>query len=314
MKRIWILLFVTSGLIAQPTAFEVATIKSSAPIDMAALRTGAAHIGTKIDGSHLDIGTASLYQLLCRAYRIPAYRLIGPDWLKTTMFDIQAKIPDGASPEQIPEMMQALLVERFGLKIHRDSATQPVYALVLAKDGPRMKVSAQETAPVDPPPPTARLMMSVPTFEGQVRFLRTPQGVIVDMPDGEIPGNILGTIGAGSPPVLHLESTGMTMKTLAELLSLGVLDRPVVDKTGLAGGYDVAVDISAEESMNLVRQQLALGQGLPGGGEGNSGETSLPAGSSISSSIPKLGLRLETQKLPIDVLVVDHIDKLPAAN
>jgi uncharacterized protein (TIGR03435 family) len=117
---------------AQQLAFEVATIKPSAPLDALALRSGNLHVGTKIDAARIDIGTASLLRLICMAYRTPPWQIRGPDWMKTTNFDIQAKIPDGAMADQVPEMLQALLEERFGLKMHRDSKEEPVYALVAA--------------------------------------------------------------------------------------------------------------------------------------------------------------------------------------
>ena len=104
------LLLSTGAIFAQsppaPLAFEVATIKPSAPLDQAAMRAGTAHIGTRIDASRVDIGTATLFRLLCTAYRLRPYQLTGPDWLKTTVFDIQAKIPVGVSSDKVPEMLQ----------------------------------------------------------------------------------------------------------------------------------------------------------------------------------------------------------------
>src|SRR5665213_2250323 len=86
----------SNPLFAQaPLAFEVATVKPSAPLDPAAIKGGTAHIGTRIDASRVDIGTASLFRLICTAYRLRPYQVTGPDWLKTTVFDIQAKIPSG---------------------------------------------------------------------------------------------------------------------------------------------------------------------------------------------------------------------------
>src|SRR5258707_62736 len=76
-----------------PIAFEVATVKPSAPLDQAAMKAGTAHIGSRIDATHVDIGTATLFRLLCTAYRLRPYQLTGPEWLKTAVFDIQAKIP-----------------------------------------------------------------------------------------------------------------------------------------------------------------------------------------------------------------------------
>jgi uncharacterized protein (TIGR03435 family) len=309
---------------ASPLAFEVATIKPSAPVDPAALRAGTAHINTKIDAGRVDIGTMSLLRLICIAYRLKPYQVSGPEWLKSANYDIQAKIPDGVPAEKAPEMFQTLLVERFGLTAHRDSKEQPVYALVVAKGGAKMKESSPESAP---PPPAAGTpkedSVAMPTALGDVKATRTAQGISIEMPGGEISGKLRVSVsgGGGAPPRIHVESSGTTMKTLAELLSTGVVDRPVVDLTGLAGRYEVAVDLSQEDATNVLRSQVSLIQprGGGGGGGGDAGSerdsgASDPSGSSIFTSIQNLGLRLEPRKLPLDILVIDRMEKAPSAN
>jgi uncharacterized protein (TIGR03435 family) len=293
---------------------------------MAAMRAGKAHIGTKIDAARVDIGSASLFRLICTAYRIKPYQLTGPDWLKTTMYDIQAKIPDGVSTEKVPEMLQTLLAERFALKFHTDAKDQSVYALVIAKGGPKLKESGTDPstpqndnvpAPTEKTPP---LTMSMPTAQGDVKLTRTKDGASLEMPGGEITGKIRATMngGAGAPPRIHLESSATTMKTFAELLSVGVVDRPVVDKTGLTGKYDVAVDLSPEDAMNVARASVNFGPAQPAGGgdagRNRDGFASDPSGSSVLSSIQNLGLKLESRKLPVDMLIVDRMEKTPSAN
>jgi uncharacterized protein (TIGR03435 family) len=306
-------------------AFEVATVRPSAPLDMAAMRAGKAHIGTKIDAARVDIGSASLFRLICAAYGVRPYQVTGPEWLKTTMFDIQAKIPEGGTVDKIPEMLQTLLADRFGLKIHRDSKDQPVYALMVAKGGIKMKDSDPEPESPSLPdaaPPTgkaAMLSMSMPTAQGDVKLTRTAQGASIEMPGGEISGKIRMTTNGGSRAQLtiHLESSGTTMKTFAEMLSVGLPERPVVDKTELTGRYEVAVDISPEDAMNVARASTSFGPGQGGGGDARKlpdGAASDPSGSSLSSSVQKLGLKLESRKLPLEMLVVDHIEKTPTAN
>ncbi len=157
-----------------PLAFEVATVKPSAPLDQAAMRGGKAHIGTRIDSTRVDIGTATLFRLICTAYRLRPYQVTGPDWLKTTVYDIQAKIPDGVSADKVPEMLQTLLTERFSLKIHHESKDQPVYALVVGPGGIRMKESPPEPAPPPPAPGTPPPMeISAPTLQGDVKMTRS---------------------------------------------------------------------------------------------------------------------------------------------
>jgi uncharacterized protein (TIGR03435 family) len=308
-----------------PLAFEVATVKPSAPLDPAALKAGTAHIGTRVDASHVDIGTASLFRLICAAYRVWPYQVSGPDWLKTAAFDIQAKIPIGVTTEKLPEMLQTLLVERFGLKLHRESKDQSVYALVIGPGGPngiKMKESAPEPAPPPPTPDAPKpVEMSVPTLQGDVKLVRTAQGMSIEMPDGEITGKIRmsATGGARAPTRLHLESSGTTMKTFADMLSVGVVGRPVVDMTKLTGNYEVAVDLSEDDAMNVARTSVTFLPSNNGGGGGDAGRgaaTNLadPSGSSIFASIQKLGLKLEPRKLPLELLVIDHIEKTPTAN
>jgi len=326
------LLLATGATLAQPTAaplaFEVATVRPSAPLDMAAARVGKAHIGTRIDASRVDIGTATLFRLICTAYRVRPYQVSGPDWLKTTTYDIQAKIPDGVSADKVPEMLQTLLAERFGLKLHAEKKDQSVYALVIGPGGPggiRMKESAPEPPPPPPAPDAPKPQeMSMPTVQGDVKLVRTEKGASIEMPDGEIPGKIRASVNppAGSqPPRFHLESSGTTMKSFAEMLSVGVVGRPVVDMTGLTGAYEVAVDISMDDAMNVARTSVTL---LPTGGGGGDGGGSKdgaaganladPSGSSIFASIQNLGLKLEPRKLPLELLVIDHMEKTPTAN
>jgi uncharacterized protein (TIGR03435 family) len=309
---------------AQPPsrpAFEVATIRPSAEITGQILRGSGRHFGIRVDARRVDIGSTPLVTLICEAYGLRPYQVEAPDWLKDTLFDIQATIPKGISPERVPEMLQTLLEERFGLKTHHASREQPVYALIVAKDGPKMEASAPDdtaSAAADEKPAST---MSVPTLQGEVKITRGPQGIVLEMPGKEILAKIRATPvrGKGSEPVrLHIESSGLTMQSFAALLSVGVLDRPVVDMTGLTGGYEVAVDLSEFEAVGVVRTSLSFLPILaPGGGGGTRdgmAVASEPSGSALRSSITKLGLKLDARKLPLDLLVVDHIEKMPTAN
>src|SRR5215471_8873840 len=72
-------------------------------------------------------------------YDIPPYQVQGPDWMGPAIFDISAKMPDGADPKQARAMLRLLLEDRFGLRAHRDMKEFPVYALEVAKMGLKMK-------------------------------------------------------------------------------------------------------------------------------------------------------------------------------
>jgi len=150
---------------ASAPAFEVASIKPAPPVSAlpALLQAGKLHVGMSIDGARVDIGFMALGALIPMAFRVKFYQVTGPDWMGQEQFDILAKIPDGVSKDQVPEMLQALLAERFKLAVHRETKELPVYALVVGKNGIKMKEADPADAPaVDatrnspgflPPPP-----------------------------------------------------------------------------------------------------------------------------------------------------------------
>src|SRR5207247_1621786 len=74
-------------------------------------------------------------------YRLKPYQVIAPDWVGTEHYDIAGKLPAGATRDQVPEMVQALLEDRFKLQIHRENRDFPVYALIQGKNGIKLKES-----------------------------------------------------------------------------------------------------------------------------------------------------------------------------
>src|SRR5439155_11317218 len=86
-------------------------------------------------------------------YGVKGYQIAGPSWLDSERYDIAAKIPKGATKEQFMLMLQSLLAERFKLTLHREKKDLPMYALVVGKNGPKMKESMKES--VDVPGPAA---------------------------------------------------------------------------------------------------------------------------------------------------------------
>lgn len=129
-----------------PPAFEVASIKPSGRgrlIDVLGvviplgMRGGP---GTD-DPAQISFANASLKTLVAAAYGVKRYQVSGPDWLDVAGFNILAKVSPGASKEQVQRMLQNLLAERFKLTLHMEKRELPVYTLVVAKSGLRMKVS-----------------------------------------------------------------------------------------------------------------------------------------------------------------------------
>src|SRR4051812_31431583 len=104
---------------APPVAFEVATIKRSDPT---------AEQGQMIrDPRLVALAHVSLQNLLAQAYRIKNFQISGPAWLDSDRFDIMARLPDGATPDQLPVMFQTLLRDRFGLSLHLEKRNMNAY-------------------------------------------------------------------------------------------------------------------------------------------------------------------------------------------
>src|SRR5947208_3185561 len=115
-----VLLAIASGAAAQ--TFEVASVKAAGPLDPQKVLSGQQRIGMKVAGSNVDIESMGLPELLYLAFKVRPNQLTGPSWLKpsdpmammsATRFDIHAKLPAGASEEQVPAMPQALPGGRF---------------------------------------------------------------------------------------------------------------------------------------------------------------------------------------------------------
>jgi uncharacterized protein (TIGR03435 family) len=296
---------VAAGLYAQSPSFEVASIKPAGPINPARIAAGQMKIGMSIDSARVDIGFFSIADLIRTAYRIKSHEVAGPDWLSMERFNIQAKIPDGVSKDLVPEMLQALLAERFKLTSHRETKEIPVYSLIVGKNGHKMKDAEPDT-------PAAA---GEPAPSNQLKIDGNPQGGRGVTVTAGGRGGINMKVGENGQMQMAFEK--MPMAGLAEMLTRFV-DRPVVDQTNLAGNYQFALSLSMEELRGMAVKAGALmamggGAGAPGGPvriapEGDS------SGGSIFTAVSDLGLKLESRKLPVQVLVVDHAEKAPTEN
>ncbi|MBZ5604970.1 MAG: TIGR03435 family protein [Acidobacteriia bacterium] len=267
-------------------AFVLAAIASGQKFDVASIKPshGDIHrvaIGMR-PGGRFNAQNVSVKQLITIAYNVREYQVTGlPSWADSDRYDIDAK-PEGASatppPAGIPSaaelqtqqekmraMLRDLLADRFGLKIHRESKELPIYALVVAKNGPKLEESKQQ-APAD----------------GD-----RPRGQTIRMGRGQVSGEL------------------MQMSMLVNQLST-ILGRNVVDKTGLTGRYDIKMSWTPEDGEGgLFRGPRPDGPPPPASGD---------SGPSLFTAIQEqLGLRLDSQKGPVDLIVVDHVDK-PSEN
>jgi uncharacterized protein (TIGR03435 family) len=276
-------------------------------------------IGMKVDGAICDIASFSLRDLIRTAYEVKDYQITGPEWLGNPMsaqrFNIQATMPAGATEKQVPEMLKALLADRFKLTFHHDTKDHSVYALVVAKSGLKLKESEPDApAPETPGEPNSdepkKGEMVMGQGSSQVRIsgnMENGKGVTVK---GGPQGQMKMSMVDGK---MHMEAAKMDMSTLCEFASRFV-DRPVVDMTELKGHYQVALDLSMDDLKNVAK---AAGMAMPaGGGDAGKGaaEASDPSGSSIFQSVQQMGLKLDARKAPLDIIVIDHLEKAPTEN
>jgi len=296
---------------APPIAFEVASIKPSPPIDPMRFMSGQAHVGMHIDAARVDFGFTSLMALIVTAYKVEPFQVTGPAWMNTTMFDIVANLPHGATKEQVPEMLQALLADRFKMTMHRENKEHPEFSLLVAKGGAKLTEAdpepAADPAAADEPAKPGEMVSDSP--EGRIHIRRGKDGSMGYSGPGM---DVTASFANG---LVHMDATRITMKGLARMLS-GFAGNPVVDKTELKGSYKMVFDFSTEEMMAVARASGAM---APGAGAGAAGQNpasaaSDPSGPSVTTMIQKYGLRLVPQKTPVDFIVIDHIEKTPTEN
>jgi uncharacterized protein (TIGR03435 family) len=274
----------TVGSTQTKAAFEAASIRP-APAQISDF-----NVGLHMDGVQARFTYLSLKDYISRAYRVKVLQIVGPDWLGGEKFDISAKLPDGATPAQIPEMLQGLLEDRFRLIAHREMKEFPVYALETAKGGTRL---------TEPPPDSD----TGPAPSGTVNVAVTGTAAGVGYNFGN--GSTLMFSQHG------FEGKKISMRDLAETLSW-YLDRSVVDMTGLKGNYDCLLDISAEDYRAMsIRAGVVAGIVLP---PSVLAELDKPWGDSLNNALSKVGLTLASRKSPLEVIVIDSIDKKPTEN
>jgi uncharacterized protein (TIGR03435 family) len=288
MKLIRVFLSVVAGVTVFGQTFEVASIRPSAP-------PGGDHmnVGVHIDGSQISCTQLSLKDYISAAYRVKLYQISGPDWLGSERFDISAKIPAGAKEEQVPEMLQAMLVERFQMKFHREKKDFPVYALVIAKGGVKLKETPKDPEASDSADP-AKAALNITGGGGR--------------------GGVHINLGNGSSFSLadnKFIGTKLTMASFVDTLAR-FEDRPVVDMTDLKGTYDIELDFTTEDyTALLIRSAIAAGVTMP---PEAMKALEYSSGDSLLAALEKVGLRLERRKAPLDVLTIDSMMKAPTEN
>ena len=276
------LIALVTPVAAQDPAFEVASIRPSPdgpPADGAA--------GVHITKQQVRFAYLSLRDYISIAYTLPVHLISGPDWINTTRFDIAAKLPEGLAETQFPQLIQTLLRDRFKLQAHREKRESPVYALEVARGGHKLVAVTEDDSLKDAP-------FSVTSSGG-------PEGVSAELGQG----------ASFSFTPEKFEVKKVTMEALVNTLGR-FLDRPILDLTKLEGRYNITFPVTREEYMPmLVRSAVNAGVTLP--------PQALqlldnPAIGSVIDGLKAVGLSLEARKEPLDMLVVDAMEKTPTEN
>ncbi|MDR3703215.1 MAG: TIGR03435 family protein [Candidatus Sulfopaludibacter sp.] len=225
---------VAAGQTPSPAArpeFEVVSVKPAPP------SLNGVSSRESVDNGLLTYTNFTLRRLIGNAYGVTEGQIVGPAWISDNLYHVQARLPAGASQSDVPAMLQGMLAERFKLAVERMKKKIPVYALVIAKGGHKMK----------------------PVIDGESGY------------------------GGG---VRRIDGRGITMATLAKLLSSRVTDRPVIDLTGLGGKFAFRLEWAPE-----------------------------PDGPSVYIAVQEqLGLKLDPRRMLTEVITVTHAERNPTEN
>jgi uncharacterized protein (TIGR03435 family) len=221
-------------------------------------------------GGGVVITNMTLKEMIVLAWRVQPFQISGgPSWLDSLHFDVTAKPETRPAPLELPLMLQALLEERFQLALHRETKELPVYALVLARKDGKLGPGMKEAKEGACPPPDPNRPLPRP-------------GERQELPCGGMRMSPQSYSGVSVP-----------VANLAQPLSR-LLGRTVIDKTGLTAKFDIDVEWTPDETL-----------ALPTGAAASSG-----AGPSIFTAFQEqLGLKLENQKGPVEILIIDRAEK-----
>jgi uncharacterized protein (TIGR03435 family) len=242
MKLPLLVLVILASCRAQTPAFEVASVKLN-PAPGGRIRR---------DPGRLDITGMTLKGLVRYAYDVRDIQISGgPAWFDSDHWDIAATAGREVTDDERKKMLQALLTERFHMTIHRDTKDLPVYALVIAKNGLKLKLNTEEK----------------------------PERVMLSVKSG----------------LFTMMGEGVTASKFAEVL-FGQVKRIVVDRTGIEGKFDYKLewvpDSANMPSINGAKMEAST------------------EGASIFTAVQEqLGLKLESTKAPVEILVIDRAEK-----
>jgi uncharacterized protein (TIGR03435 family) len=233
---------------APPPAFDAASVKPAPPQSPG--KGGGSNM--RADPGRLTCTNVPLKRYLMTAWGLKDYQVSTPDWMNDEHYDLTATMPAGTPPHEVLLMLQTLLTNRFKLATHRETRELSVYALVVDKNGLKLK-----------------------------------------------PAEGFGTSVSSTPKGRSMRAN-LSMKGFAGTLS-SLMDRPVVDMTGVSGGFSINLDWAPDDMRSS-----------PGGTEGKAADGIV--GPTIYTALHDVGLKLESRKAPVEILVVDHAERVPVEN
>jgi uncharacterized protein (TIGR03435 family) len=294
---------------AQRPSFDAASVK---PVNLASHPVFGNRGGPGTpDPGRIHLCCVGMFSLLMRAYDVEIDRIIGPSWIMENMgpnlYQIDATMPPTTTKAEFQVMMQRLLEERFHLTVHREPRSFPGYELVIAKGGPKLKESASDPAAVaggnSPQPPKRRA-------DGWVTLPPGPQ-MLTSLGSGMI------RVQAQEKPMDEVvKGMGrMIAQSLGENMNDFASRKPrVIDRTGLTGKYDFTLEFSCEGCIGFgTTMAMANGAVVQPQATGDNVGSGLP---NIFVALEKqIGLKLiKAKDIPLDVIVVDHVEKFPTGN
>ncbi len=290
--------------LGQPKAFDAASVKvvqlASHPVF-----SNSGGPGTT-DPGRIHLCCIGMFSLLMRAYDVDLDQIIGPSWVMDNMgpnlYQVDATMPADTTKTQFQLMMRNLLLERFHLEAHREKRNFPGYELVVAEGGPKLKESRPKpdvAVPDKPQMPKRSADGALALPPGPQMFTSLGRGMVIVQAQEKGIGDLVKGMGR-----LIAESLGENPNDFASR-------KPrVLDKTGLTLKYDFTLRFSC----NGCQSGAANGAfAAPPGPTDSDSSGGLP---NIFVALQRqLGLKLvKVKDIPLDVIVVDHVDKTPTAN
>jgi uncharacterized protein (TIGR03435 family) len=307
VNAVYAVLFLASALATQTAGpeFEAASIKPAGPSGPAGDIQGKI-IGGPGTGDPIQLRgkSVTLFTLIRTAYDVPSDQISGAAWLQNERYDLTAKVPRGATKDDVKAMLRTLLAERFRLAVHREPKEFPVYELTVAKGGARLKATAYPDAtPLRP----------------------WESGSSANLDGDGYPAIQAGRSGAKGVPAngsmrwtfQALPVSDLVKNIEGNLGSLTGLDSwapgRVLDKTELTGKYDFKIVYASNGQIGDVLQPKTGGASAT---QQNMLDVPDPGGGpDLFTALEKqLGLKLTKTKAMFEALVVDRAERVPSGN